>query len=208
MDAGDWITMGVSATLAAVAIAVSLRALRYSRRSADAGERSAGAAEKSAEISETAVAEARRSAAAAEAQALAATQQVEILLAQMADQRAEQDRPRFAVVAADKFLGDSTVPIDVTMTAGADLRSLAITVTGKDVRGVAGAPTSLIRGGQTISRDDFTIGARTTVWADIREVLSTTVSVQIDGEAPDGRKWTLPPAEILLTHPALRNQQR
>jgi hypothetical protein len=204
----DWVAVASSATLAAIAIAVSLRALRHSRRSAAAAERSADAGEKSADSAAAAVAQARRSAEAAEAQARAATEQVEILREQIAEQQAEKNRPQFEVIPPAPSVGESTLAIDIMMVAGTDLGSVAITVTGKDVLGVAGDPASQIRGGRTIVRHDFIVGSRTTVWVDLREVLATSISVQIDCEAPDGQKWSLLPMTVPLMHPTIRNHQR
>jgi hypothetical protein len=214
MDFGDvpaWVAAVValgSMAVAVVAAVFASRQVEAARTQAASALQQADEARKAREAAEAGVEQARRSAAAAEQQAEAAREQVAILREQMAEQRAEKDRPRFEVVPPERFVGETTVPIDVRMTSGTDLKSIAITVTGRDVRGVAGAPASLIRGGQTIEREHFVVGAHTTVWVDLDEVLDTSLSVQVNCEALDGRTWELPPMTVQLTHPTVRNHQQ
>ncbi|ROP37424.1 hypothetical protein [Saccharothrix texasensis] len=206
MDFGDvpaWVAAVVALGSMAVAVVAAVFASRQvaaARTQAAAALQQADEARKAREAAEAGVEQARRSAAAAE-------QQVAIMREQIAEQREEKDRPQFKIVGPEQFTGQTTIRLDVAMVSGADLSSLTINVEGKDVAGVAGAPDSKIRGGRSIIRSGLTAGGSAVVWVDLTGKLpSTTLLVQLTCEAPEGRRWILPPVEVQLIHPAIGGQ--
>ncbi|WNV83698.1 hypothetical protein [Umezawaea sp. Da 62-37] len=202
MDAGDWIAV-VAAVIASGSMGVALWQAREAKESRHAAQAQAAAAKDSAEIAEAGVKQAQRSAAAAEEQTRATVEQLAILREQVAEQRAEKDNPQFHI-PRPTFSGEDMVPVDITMVAGTDLRSLTVSVTGKDVQGFSGDPRSDIEGGEPIVCPDVAIGFETTVWVSLHDTLDTSILVRIDCEAADGRKWARQ-QPMRLMHHAIRD---